>query len=409
MQTPIPSAPPCATSLRAFGAALLIALAACDGGGGGGGTSPPAALAPSVGLLDPAVLLEWSAETTLTVHGSGFSPLSVVRWNDTALPTSLVSAAVLTAQVPAALMQQVGIAQVSVLNPPVLGGASNRVALAVEHRVPEVQFVNPNQVQQGVGPFTLTVIGVGFATASVVRWNGVDRPTTFVDPSRLTAQISVGDVQVAGAAQATVFTPAPGGGLSAAHAVPVLPPPNPPAVATSLAPSEVVAGQRTVVTVTGTGFIAATEVGVGSYVPAVTVVSPTELRFTLEPGQMPEAGTFQVAVHNPLPGGGFAGSFPVLSVVNPVPVLTAVSPARVVAGQDSVVVRISGSGFVPGSVVRFDDLGRVVRHLSATEVEIVLDRADLSRTGTFPVSASNFGPGGGVSNTLFVEIVAPSP
>jgi hypothetical protein len=171
----------------------------------------------------------------------------------------------------------------------------------------------------------------------------------------------------------------------------------------------VTAGQRTEVTVTGSGFIAATQVGIGSYRPAVTLISPRELRVTLEPGQMPEAGTFQVVAFNPPPGGGYTGSSQFLNIVNPVPVLTGVSPASVVAGQDSQAVRITGTGFVPTTVVRFDDLGRVVKHISATEVEIVLDRADLARSGSFRISATNYAPGGGVSNTLTLDVVVPTP
>ncbi len=50
---------------------------------------------------------------------------------------------------------------------------------------------------------------------SVVRWNGADRPTTFVSINRLTAQIPASDLLTAGTAEVTVFSPAPGGGLSA--------------------------------------------------------------------------------------------------------------------------------------------------------------------------------------------------
>ena len=46
-----------------------------------------------------------------------------------------------------------------------------------------------------------------------MRFNGGDRPTTYVDASRLTASIPAGDLQVVGAFLVTVFT-AGGGGLS---------------------------------------------------------------------------------------------------------------------------------------------------------------------------------------------------
>jgi 6-phosphogluconolactonase len=64
----------------------------------------------------------------------------------------------------------------------------------------------------------LTVIastGGLFATGSVVRWNGSDRPTTSNGSiNALTAQISASDIAAAGTAVVTVFNPAPGGGSS---------------------------------------------------------------------------------------------------------------------------------------------------------------------------------------------------
>jgi hypothetical protein len=60
----------------------------------------------------------------------------------------------------------------------------------------------------------LTVNGNNFVSTSVVRWNGTDRATTSVSATQLTATILASDLAVAGTAQVTVFTPAPGGGTS---------------------------------------------------------------------------------------------------------------------------------------------------------------------------------------------------
>ena len=66
------------------------------------------------------------------------------------------------------------------------------------------------------GPLTLAVIGSGFSTFSVVRWNGADRPTRLVSTTRLEASIAASDLSVAGTAQVSVHTPGPGGGTSSA-------------------------------------------------------------------------------------------------------------------------------------------------------------------------------------------------
>ncbi|MBN1887391.1 MAG: hypothetical protein JW850_05355 [Thermoflexales bacterium] len=58
--------------------------------------------------------------------------------------------------------------------------------------------------------FTLTLHGRGFTASSVVRWNGADRPTTFVDHTRLTAAISAADVSATAAIPVTVYDPVAG-------------------------------------------------------------------------------------------------------------------------------------------------------------------------------------------------------
>jgi hypothetical protein len=80
--------------------------------------------------------------------------------------------------------------------------------------VPVVTSTSPSSTVVGAGAFSLIVKGTGFVSSSVVRWNGANRTTTFVNNSELRAAIAAGDVAAAGTAQVTVFSPAPGGGLS---------------------------------------------------------------------------------------------------------------------------------------------------------------------------------------------------
>jgi hypothetical protein len=60
------------------------------------------------------------------------------------------------------------------------------------------------------------VNGSGFTASSVVRWNGSDRPTTFVSSTRLTAAIAAADVSAIADVPVTVYdpTPTPGGTLT---------------------------------------------------------------------------------------------------------------------------------------------------------------------------------------------------
>ncbi len=83
--------------------------------------------------------------------------------------------------------------------------------------VPSLTGIAPSSAAAGSGGFTLTATGSGFVNGSIVRWNGADRPTSFIGATQLTASIAAADVATAGTAQVTVFTPAPGGGTSASQ------------------------------------------------------------------------------------------------------------------------------------------------------------------------------------------------
>jgi hypothetical protein len=91
--------------------------------------------------------------------------------------------------------------------------------------LPAVTGISPSRASAGSGAFTLTVNGSGFTAASEVRWEGAPRPTTFVSSTQLRASIGATDVAAAGTAQVTVFSPAPGGGTSAALPFTIAPPP----------------------------------------------------------------------------------------------------------------------------------------------------------------------------------------
>ena len=88
---------------------------------------------------------------------------------------------------------------------------------------PVLSNLSPGSVIAGDPGFTLTVNGSGFVYGSVVRWNGGDRPTIRVSASQLTADIASTDIETAGPATITVFSPAPGGGTSSARTVNVNP------------------------------------------------------------------------------------------------------------------------------------------------------------------------------------------
>lgn len=82
-------------------------------------------------------------------------------------------------------------------------------SLAVTATAPILNTLNPSSTIAGGPAFTLTVNGSNFASSSTVRWNGVNRTTTFVSGSQLTAAIPATDIATVGTASITVLNPGP--------------------------------------------------------------------------------------------------------------------------------------------------------------------------------------------------------
>jgi hypothetical protein len=67
--------------------------------------------------------------------------------------------------------------------------------------------VAPTSTTHGTGNILLTVMGSNFVPGAVVKWNGAERSTTFVDAGHLTVAIPASDVSAAGTASLTVNNP----------------------------------------------------------------------------------------------------------------------------------------------------------------------------------------------------------
>jgi len=89
-----------------------------------------------------------------------------------------------------------------------------------DNPVPTVSSLSPSSFSAAAarqatgGAIVLTLMGTDFIEDSVVRWNGSDRPTRYVNSKELQADIPLDDIERAGAVQVTVFNPDPGGGAS---------------------------------------------------------------------------------------------------------------------------------------------------------------------------------------------------
>lgn len=274
---------------------------------------------------------------------------------------------------------------------------------------PGVASLEPNRVQPGAGETTLQVLGSDFVRASVVRFNGSDRPTKYVSKTELAATLSAADVASSGAALIAVVNPAPGGGTSNAMQLTIAAGQNPVPAVAALAPAFILAGSpATTVTVTGTGFVPQSVVYAGGDARPTTYQSATQLRVQLSDTLLATGRVIALSVGNPAPGGGVS-STTLLEVRTPQPVLSSLGSTQTTAGQSSFTLRLVGSGFVGTSQVHVNGVAVPTTFVNATTLDATLLEGQLQAAGTLAVHVVNSAPGGGASAPLSFQVVNGVP
>jgi phage tail sheath protein FI len=379
----------------ANGGATISATATTTSGGTSAGATfaiNSANPAPAISSLSPASVAPASAAFTLTVNGSNFISGSVVDWNGTALTTTFVNASQLTAAVPASDVAAAGTASVTVTNPTPGGGISAATSFTIggTNPLPTISSLSPASVAPGGAAFTLTINGGNFVPASVVNWNGTALTTTYVNASELTASVPASDTAAASTASVTVSSPAPGGGTSAAVSFAVSSS-NPVPAISSLSPAGIGPGSPAfTLTVNGSNFVAASVVNWNGAPLTTTHVSASQLTAAVPASDIATAGTANVMVTNPTPGGGTsaASSFAV-GGSNPLPTIASLLPASAAPGSAAFTLTVSGSNFAPVSVVNWNGAPLTTTFVSPTQLTAAVPASDVASAGTATVTVTN--------------------
>lgn len=366
---------------------------------------------PRISNISPSSGLVGGATFPLIVTGTNFFPDSVVRWNGQPRPTTFTNSTQLTAQIPASDLANAGTAIVTVFTPPAGGGESNSLTFTISpppNPVPAITSLDPVSVGIGTGPLTLTVNGTGFVAASVVQFNGANRPTMFVSATKLTAQISAADVATAGSAAIRVVSPEPGGGASNEFTLPIV---NPVPAITSLVPSVVARGSAGfTLTVNGTGFVQGAQIAVNGVKRLSSFESSTQVATQIAAAEVANLGSLSIQVVNPLPGGGASNAVALpIRDRNPLPRLNTLSPDTVLAGGPAFTLVVTGTGFGSDSVVRVNGSDRTTNFVSETTLAAQISAADIAVGAALTINVFNPLPGGGMSNPLTLNVNNPVP
>jgi hypothetical protein len=264
----------------------------------------------------------------------------------------------------------------------------------VNYPSPTLTSISPTSITTNqTNPFVLTVIGKNFVQQSQIEWNGTPVNTTFVNTGQMTSIIPPSFYAAPGTAMITVITPQPGGGTTQAITFSVGPTVSPVPHISSLSPSGVLTGGGGfTLRVFGSNFVQQSSVAVNGSNRPSGYVNSTEIDASLNSTDIATAGILQVTVTNPVnppPGGGSSNSYP-LSVLNPLPTATGVSPASVQAGGSPSTLTVTGTGFInQSSFITVNGTQRPTTFISATQVSTPLTGSDLLVGGVNQVQVVN--------------------
>ena len=93
---------------------------------------------------------------------------------------------------------------------------------------------------------------------------------------------------------------------------------------------------------------------------------------------------------------------------NPVPLVNQpLVPDASAPGGPTFTLTVNGTGFVSGSVVKWNGSARATTFASTSQLKATIEAADIATAGTSSVTVVNPGPGGGTSNVVFFPISIP--
>jgi hypothetical protein len=377
---------------------------------------------PQITSLQPSSVTIGGPAFTLRVSGQNFIPGMTAMFGTTTLQTQFIDHTALELNVPAEAItaNKVMVLGVSAGRVAVSGNygtgilsRTDTVPLITPAVIPTISRLVPSYVLAGsapTGPGWLTVTGSDFYPGMRVRWNGRDLDTRYAFGTLETGgSVNASDVATPGVARITVFNPT-NGRESASSPLAVIG--STEARISAISPAPYPVGRAGTLEVRGESFIPGSQVLWNGSPRPTEFVSTTTLRAQISatdaaPGTGTEA---LVGVAVPYSQFGSPGTvtarrlLPISGGTNPVPALSQISPSTVRVGSQTATITVRGSGFVSGSVVRWNGQARTTTFVSSTELRATLSNVDLGVAAVGSVTVVTPGPGGGLSAPRILTI-----
>lgn len=248
---------------------------------------------------------------------------------------------------------------------------------------PSLSSISPFYTAPGGAAFDLELRGAEFATRSVVRWDGSDRPTTYVSDTVLRARISASDIVKRGAAVVSVYTS--GFGNTAERVFQVAASPSANAIIGSVSPRFAPPGAGFTLTINGANFSSTAQVRWNGSARATTWINDTQVRATILASDVAQSGwatigltgaddwLFPIAASAPAFGG---------------PTITKLTPASLTAGANAFTLEVTGGGFVSQCTVRANGQDRTTIYGGPYWLRASVLASDVAAAGSVPITVS---------------------
>src|SRR5438552_7448193 len=352
---------------------LLILLAAASSAVGA---------VPTLSSISPTSTTTCAGSFSLTLNGTNFANNAKVNFGATQLTPTTSSSTQLVVTVPASSVATAGTVSVTVVNPGGGGGTSNAQTFTINNPPPPV-------ISSGAAATGTT--GVAF-TYQIVASNCPTSYNATGLPSGLTVNTSTGLISgtptTAGTYSVTISATNSGGTGSATLTLTI--DPAKPVITSSL---------------TATG-----QVGVAFSYQITATNNPTSYNATGLPagltvnpstgvisGTPTTTGIYSVTISATNSGGTGTATL-IITINNPVPTTTSISPNCVTAGSIDFTLTLTGTNFVSGSVVNFGGTSLTPTSSSSTQLTVTVPASLVATAGTVSVTVVNPTPGGGTSN-----------
>lgn len=180
----------------------------------------------------------------------------------------------------------------------------------------------------------------------------------------------------------------------------------------SLGPSQTPAGGPSfILTVTGSGFSSGMQVLWNGSSRPTTYLSSTQLSAQISAADIATPGTASVSVSSynaACSSWSFSNNLTFL-ITGP-PTITSITPARVAACSPNFTMTVNGtnfmSGFLVGSIVRWNGLSRTTTYVSPTQLTVLIPASDLTAAGTVSITVLN--PDKQVSKAFPFSVLPPT-